>query len=250
MPDFIIAGAPRSGTTWLYCLLDQHPEVYMAKPMRPEPKFFLVDKIYQQGVEYYARTWFSATGKAKVAGEKSTNYLESVIVAERIHKYLPKVKLIFILREPVERAFSNYLWSRINGMENEDFDTALSLEIERERNLPEKFRYARPHAYFSRGIYAQLLRPYFDLFPREQILCLRHEDIIDKPEVLVKRLHLFLAVQPRPADAKNLGVINRAKKPGEAIPIDTRKKLLERYIEPNQQLAQLLGTEFEMWENC
>ena len=250
LPDFIIAGAARSGTTWLYCLLEQHPEIYMAKPVRPEPKFFLVDEIYQQGIAYYAHTWFSTVGgKAKVVGEKSTNYLENANVAKRIYQHLPQMKLIFILREPVQRAFSNYLWSRMNGLEDKDFETALSLEAERERNLPEKLRYARPHAYFSRGLYAQMLRPYFELFSKEQILCLRYEDIIDKPEVLAKQIHLFLDIQPRPMDAEQLGIINCADRHNETILESTLRLLLERYAEPNCQLVQLLGSDFKIWEN-
>ena len=59
LPDFLIGGAPRAGTTWLYRLLDRHPDVYMARPATPEPKFFLVDDLYQKGVEFYSRTWFA-----------------------------------------------------------------------------------------------------------------------------------------------------------------------------------------------
>jgi len=60
-PTFLIAGAPRSGTTWLYHLLDRHPEVYMAKPVRPEPKFFLVDELYERGLQHYIDTWFAGS---------------------------------------------------------------------------------------------------------------------------------------------------------------------------------------------
>ena len=75
LPTFIIGGAPRSGTTWLARLCDLHPEIYMAKPISPEPKCFLVDEIYERGLDYYEHSWFEATGDPRAVGEKSTNYL-------------------------------------------------------------------------------------------------------------------------------------------------------------------------------
>jgi len=84
-PTFIIAGAPRSGTTWLYELLDRHPDVFMAKPARPEPKFFLVDELYGRGIQHYFDTWFAGAEAYPAAGEKSTNYLESPAAARRMH---------------------------------------------------------------------------------------------------------------------------------------------------------------------
>ncbi len=248
LPDFIIGGAPRSGTTWLYYLLDVHPEVYMAKPVKPEPKFFLVDERYSHGIDFYSRTWFSENIHAKICGEKSTDYLESAVAAARIRKHLPEVKLIFILRNPIDRAFSNYLWSRMNGLEHKDFVTALALEEQRERELPEKLKYARPYSYFSRGLYADMLRTYLDLFKREQILCLRYEDIQEKPEFLVERLHRFLGIKPRPEDGRHLGVINPSKKDSDGIPNEAYKMLRSRYAEPNIRLASLLGHDFEMWK--
>ena len=135
LPDFIIGGAPRSGTTWLYALLDRHPDVFMARPVAPEPKFFLVDDLYEKGLQYYSDTWFSTAAAASLAGEKSTDYLESGAAAGRIARDLPGVQLIFILREPTERAYSNYLWTRTNGLEIQDFASALVAEDERERTL-------------------------------------------------------------------------------------------------------------------
>ena len=132
LPDFIIGGAPRSGTTWLASALDRHPEIWLAKPFRPEPKFFLVDELYAEGLDAYSRRWFADAPDLGAVGEKSTNYLESAAAAARIAGDLPRVRLLFVLREPTARALSNYRWSVMNGMEHEDFATALDLEQQRE----------------------------------------------------------------------------------------------------------------------
>ncbi|HXD73859.1 MAG TPA: sulfotransferase, partial [Vicinamibacterales bacterium] len=95
LPEFIIGGAPRSGTTWLYRLLDRHPDVRMAKPLSPEPKFFLRDDEYAKGLRYYSDRWFADVDASKVAGEKSTDYLENATAASRIARDLPRVRLIF-----------------------------------------------------------------------------------------------------------------------------------------------------------
>jgi hypothetical protein len=247
LPDFLIGGAPRSGTTWLYHLLDRHPSIYMAKPIKPEPKFFLVDDLYEKGLEHYARTWFAAAGSTPFAGEKSTDYLESRAAAERIARDLPAVKLVFILRDPVERAYSNYLWTRMNGLETEDFATALQLEEERERVLPERLRFTRPYSYCSRGLYAELLAPYLDRFSRSQLLVLKFEDLLHAPRELAVRLQQFIGAEPRPEDAEGLGVINPSERPDTPLDADLRRRLEERFREPNRRLAALLGSEFSIW---
>ena len=247
LPDFIIGGAPRAGTSWLYCLLDRHPDIYMAKPVAPEPKFFLVDDVYERGLAYYSRTWFAAAEGRALAGEKSADYLESAAAAERIAKDLPSVRLVFILREPAERAYSNYLWTKMNGLEREDFGSALALEAQRERELPEKWRFTRPYSYFSRGLYADLLRPYLDRFAREQILVLKHEDIGAAPERLATRLHEFLGISRRPEDTRGLGVINASQKDAIGMPVEVGQALRDRYAEPNRRLAARLGSDFEPW---
>ena len=216
----------------------------MAKPVKPEPKFFLIDDLYAKGLEHYSRTWFAAAADAVVAGEKSTDYLESARAAERIARDIPGVKLVFILREPASRAYSNYLWTRMNGLEAEDFQTALGLEPERERALPHRLRFARPYAYFSRGLYLDLLQPYLDRFAREQMLVLRFEDLRGAPRALAGRLHRFLGVDARPDDVSDLGVINASDQPDREVPDSVWRDLRARYAEPNRRLAAALGTEF------
>jgi sulfotransferase family protein len=247
LPDFLIGGAPRSGTTWLYRLLDRHPDVYMARPAAPEPKFFLVDEVYEKGIEFYSRTWFADAGGARISGEKSTDYLESAVAASRIARDLPGAKLVFILREPVDRAYSNYSWTRMNGLETETFETALALEEQRERDLPARQRFTRPYSYFSRGLYADLLQPYLDRFPSEQRLILKFEDVVAAPERLAGRLHRFLGVAERPADARGLGVVNASEKSADGLKAETRRELARRYAEPNVRLKELLGSEFDVW---
>lgn len=247
LPDFIIGGAPRSGTTWLYELLDRHPDVHMAKPVKPEPKFFLVDHIYAKGLGFYSERWFSAARADQRAGEKSTDYLESAAAADRIARDLPDVRLVFILREPAERAYSNYLWTKMNGLETESFEAALSLEEERERSLPERWKFARPFSYFSRGLYADLLRPYFERFPRKQMLVVKFEDIVERPAMLAAQVQRFVGVTERPGDAGGLGVINPSEKADQAFAEPTRARLLDRYAEPNRRLAEMLGPDFRLW---
>src|SRR5207237_1756009 len=141
------------------------------------------------------------------------------------------VQLVFIRREPAQRAYSNWAWSRMNRMEALDFEAALAEEDARERSLPANLRYARPHAYFSRGLYAAMLRPYFDLFPRDQILCLKFEDIILEPEDLASRLHRFIGVTARPDDTLGLDVVNPSEA-GGGMSDEVRQRLRQQYAAP------------------
>jgi len=219
----------------------------MAKPVKPEPKFFLRDDEYAKGLQYYSDRWFSGVDASKVAGEKSTDYLESAEAASRISRALSHVKLIFILREPVSRAYSNYLWTKMNGLETEDFATALKLEEQRERELPEKWKFTRPFSYFSRGLYADLLEPYFNRFMEHQLLVTRFEDIVERPRALAETVQRYIGVEPRPQDADGLGVINPSDRDDAGLPDDVRRDLAARYVEPNRRLAALLGPSFPMW---
>lgn len=249
LPDFIIAGAPRCGTTWLYHVADRHPAIMMAKPVVPEPKFFLRDDLFGRGLAYYSQCWFAGIPTDRLAGEKSANYLESPEAAERISQCLPDVRLIFLLRNPVERAFSNYLWSRQNSLEAASFAEALEQEDERESTVPDNLRYARPHALFSRGLYADMLLPYFARFRRERVLVLRYEDIRDIPAGVAEQLHRFLGVEVQAGGCGRTAAGQRGTQPGRAeFDPALYRRLVARYSEPNRRLRALLGTDFPLWE--
>lgn len=248
LPDFIIAGAPRCGTTWLSHLLHKHPDVHMAQPITPEPKFFLLDNLYENGIKYYSDKWFSKIGRSLICGEKSTNYMESPDTAKRIKTHLPDVKLIFILRNPITRAYSNYLWSTHNGFEAETFERALELENYREQLSQKQHNYARPHAYFSRGLYASHLKSYFDNFKNKQLLILQYEHIFLSPEKLSKDVYSFLQITPRLKDWEELGIINASPNLPPKMSKKTYENLKIKYADANGALKQLTSIDLDLWK--
>jgi hypothetical protein len=247
-PSFIIAGAPRSGTTWLCQALDKHKEICMAKPFVPEPKFFLRDDLYEKGINYYLETWFNGIPDGILAGEKSTNYLENSKVAERIARHFPKIKLIFMLRNPVDRAFSNWLWSCHNKKETESFEYALEFEKERESQYKKEQLISRPHSYFSRGLYVNFLKEYYNLFPKENLLCIQMESFFDNVEDGLRNVFDFLEVSYSPEVAEGLGKINLANNESDAL-LDSclRAKLDRLYEDSKTKLFNLIGQKFQPW---
>jgi len=228
-------------------MLDRHPDVYMAKPRSPEPKFFLVDDEYAKGLEYYSQKYFLPVLGRTAIGEKSTNYLESPLAAARLRQALPGVKLIFALRNPIDRAFSNYLWSRKNGLETLSFEEAVETEAAREAHYAPAHRYSRPFSYVSRGLYADLLQPYFDLFPREQLKPVFLEEIDARPKAILDDLCRYLGVTALPDDAGLQSRVNSAREGNEHMSDAMRERLREIYREPNRRLAQRLGRDLSHW---
>ncbi len=133
-----------------------------------------------------------------------------------------------------------YRFSRMNGLEDLEFAEALRQEPSRERAYGEKFRFSRPFSYFTRGLYAQHLQSWLDRFPREHILIKRYEDLETDPSAVVADVHRFLGLEPRPADAEDIGVVNAAEP--ETVDVSLLTSLRHRYAEPNQRLYDLLGT--------
>jgi hypothetical protein len=222
----------------------------MAEPRVPEPKFFLVDELWHRGIDYYSTRWFDPLPEGRVLGEKSANYLESSGVPKRLCRALPRVKLVFLLRNPVDRAYSNYLWSRRNGLEIESFERALALEEQRERDLQPHLRYSRPHAYFSRGLYAKHLGGFLKWFAQEQILVLRHEDLANCPERVALAFQSFVGITHIPGLVCGLGPINATEASlADPLPAALRRQLAERYRAANAELSALLDSNFDAWND-
>src|SRR5215212_475494 len=191
MPNFLVIGAMKSGTTALYYYLEQHPEIYMS-PVK-EPNFFssqeqenAADTVTDIGA--YQHLFRGASGE-KAIGEASHSYLYEPRAAAEIRRYIPEARLIAILRNPINRAYSHFLHMVRSGAEPVgDFAQALREEkvgIRRERTFQD---------YIGRGLYYEQLERYFGIFPREQVRVYLYEDLSDAPVRTVQDAFRFLEV--------------------------------------------------------
>jgi len=216
LPDFLIVGAPKAGTTALHAALDTHPQLYLS-PVK-EPKFFLCDGRPPTpgtgpGDAHSAREWiwrrdryealFADAPAGMLRGESTPLYLYDPAAHERIRRLMPEAKLVALLRDPVDRAHSNWmhLWS--DGLEPiGDFVAACRAEDERVRA-----GYAPFWHYRRIGRYGEQLEHLYSLFDHAQVLLVRYRDLVDRPAETLDRLARFLGVAPglaRPPEPENV----------------------------------------------
>jgi len=247
LPTFIIGGAPRSGTTFLCQALDRNPDVYFAKPYVPEPKVFVVPQDLSVCRDRYA-AYFKDARHKPCRGEKTTLYFESATACARIRKHLPDVRILFMLREPVARAYSNYLWSKKNGLETLPFEQAVELEGTRESPLPPEKFYARPHDYLLRGDYATFARRYLDAFGPERVAFFLYEDIERNPERLFGDIQDFIGARRLPFAELNVGIVNSAKDLGPELEPVIAERLKTRMRAQVDQFVSLTGMDVSAWK--
>lgn len=193
MIDFIGLGAQKSGTSWAYACLYEHPEI--CAPIK-EIHFFSRPR-FENGKEWYEKH-FEKCGK-KVTGEFSTSYLYSKEAPLRIKELYPEAKLIAILRNPVDRAISQYRNSIKGGHIAEDLSFASFMDSEK--------------SVIEQGLYFRQLQQYLALFPKEQILILIYEDIKKDPQEFISRIYRHLGVDDRFAPSMLNAEINVARTP-------------------------------------
>lgn len=240
---FFIAGAQRSGTTWLYRMLEQHPRIAMAQPLRPEPKFFISDALYGQGIAHYREHYFPA-GEHDWFGEKSTSYIEHPIAAERIARHFPDALILFLLRDPVERAISNYRFSVDNGLESLTLEQALQQEQDR---CPPAGISVSPHAYAARGHYNRYLDMWREHFPAAQLLPLVSENTLGNAAA-VREIFRTLQLDAQ-VPLRDVAVpLNSATMTLDAIAPGTRELLREGFRDSNRALAQAYGVDTSRWQ--
>ncbi len=265
LPDFVVIGAAKSGTTSLYGALIDHPFVLPCTTTDPhfqntkEVHFF--DYGFQRGLDWYRshfplesvrRELEAEHGRPFLTGEASPSYISSYWAPGRIREILPDVKLLAVLRNPVDRAYSQFQMSRRQGIEPfERFEEAAAAEEERLRPIVARLS-ADPHyqnpdfgrwSYLARSRYAEQLERWLALFPREQFLFLKAEDLADSTAT-IDAVYEFLGLP-----AHRLGKPPRLHTGGEYTPMapDVRAKMVEYFRPHNERLYDLLGIDFG-WE--
>lgn len=193
-PDFICVGAQKAGTTAFYDLLNSHDEISMSS--KKEIHFFDIDENFMKGLDWYG-SFFEENNKLK--GECTPDYLLYAYVAERLYKSLgPKIKIIIILRSPAERAYSQFCFHQMKGVENRrDFFKAIDAEEIDLKN--EKYTsWYDPAYYLSRGMYSNQIGRYLEFFGREQIHIQLYEELFHEStkETCLNEIAEFLGVSP------------------------------------------------------
>ena len=245
---FFIVGAQRSGTTYLYHMLDQCRQVSMAKPVKPEPKFFLAE-AEEFDLNDYHSNYHSNCGDGVIAyGEKSTSYYESPIVANRILRNIPEAKIVFVLRNPVQRAISNYFFSVQNGLESR----SLSQVFLDNKPIDEKFDTSvSPFNYLGRGCYADYVSSYIDCFGLANVKVLLFENLVNDHLGTLSELITFLGLMPanQGSVALNDGCTkNESTKPKDlAIATPVVDRLLDYYTPEIAKLETLIGQDLSNW---
>jgi Sulfotransferase domain len=259
LPDFLIIGTKRGGTTSMYNVVAGHPNVLPLFPAAQGLKgvhFF--DQHYDRGMAWY-RSHFPTAGQRErarshvggraIAGEGSPYSLFHPLAAERVARDLPDVKLIVQLRDPVDRAYSHYKERVRHDAEPLSFEEAIQAEPERLRGEQERIISQAPHyhsfahenwSYAAHGVYAPQLERWMGLIPRERFLILRSEDIYEDFAREYAKVVAFLGLPAwTPPDFPMLNY-----HPSADMDTDVRTRLQEYFAAPNARLAELLGRDF------
>jgi hypothetical protein len=259
LPDFLIIGCKKGGTTSLMNWLVEHPDVarmYPSFQRRKSPHYF--DINYARGEAWY-RAHFPTrraldraerrAGRRPIVGEAAPYYMFHPAAPERVGATLPDVRLIALLREPVSRAYSNY-WDRVaTGHEDlPTFEAAIDAEDERLRGVtaerlrdPAFYSYDHDHhSYLARGRYIEHLQPWLDGYGADRLLVLPAEQMFADPQRTFETVQCFLGLP-----VTRLVLRPRNERRGyPAINPHTRARLTEYYEPYNRSLFDALGTQF------
>lgn len=196
LPGFLCVGAAKAGTTTIYDVLSQHDSIFL--PAAKELHFFDNDENFCKGVDWYA-SQFAAAPPGTLAGDITPAYMSYQQVPARIHKALGvDVKIIFSLREPVSRAYSEFLHNRRRGFFDAEFHDAIKWEFQRTELTPWQ---RRKFSFVSRGYYAEQISRFLDIFPRRNMFfIIMEEDFGLRSQETFTALLNFLNLEPQNMD--------------------------------------------------
>lgn len=254
IPDFLIIGAQKCGTTSLFNYLIQHPSI--GPPVKKEIGFF--SSNFKKGFLWYRSCFplgsFQLNGQVFITGEATTNYICYPHAPRRIIEKLPNVKLILLLRNPVDRAYSHYKHTVRLGKEKLSFEAAINQEEERlagylERMVSDEYFYHPNYHYYTylyRGLYAEQLTNWFAFANRENFLILNTEKMFENPSKTFNQVLDFLAIPKwEPAQYKRYN--QRSEDQENMLELTTRKQLIDYFKPHNERLYKLLGITFD-WD--
>lgn len=247
-PNFIIIGTVKGGTTSLYNYLTLHPSILPA--IQKEVNFFNRNHIFQKGINWYLAHFPKIPQNLNlIVGEASPNYMYFPGAAKRAFKSLPEVKLIVILRNPIDRAISHYYMAARLGQEKRSLEEVLAAEVEIIKNIPQPAFEAvnflqKPGGYVRCGLYVYFLKKWMSVFPRERVLVLKSEEMYENPAATMEQVFAFLEVPNNQlSEYKNYFYGSYSRQEEEM------RSSLSALLQPhNQRLEDYLGMTFN-WED-
>lgn len=207
LPNFIIVGAPKAGTTTVHTALGNHPDIFVSSPKEPHYFSFIEEQKPSWGMQSrdeYEALFATAPPDCPARGEASTWYLYSQTAARQIHELIPEAKIIMMLRNPVDRAYSHWSFQRQNQWDDLSFEEAL----EREANDRSDDGQWDTH-YCSAGLYSAQIERYFDVMPRHQIHVGIFDDLVSDQAGFLRNCFEFLGVNPSAASPREPEVQNK-----------------------------------------
>jgi len=231
LPNFLVIGAAKAGTTTMYFYLNQHPQIYMCP--RKEPHYFSSDKRYKiSTLSEYESLFQGVSDEILAIGEASTSYLTHPHAAERIQRHLPNTKLIAILRDPANRAYSHYLMSM--KVRKHKLDSPGYSKQELNDDFA-KIVSSKENVIIQAGFYYRNLEGYLKLFERNQIQVYWFKDFISHPDTVMRNIFEFLGVDTAFNIDKSIGNANQGgfiKNQFSEKLINNLKNNYKKYISP------------------
>ncbi len=242
--DFVIPGTAKGGTTALDAYLRLNPEICMPHKTK-DINFFNTDKLYSAGEPDYRlyHSFFKPKKFHRILGEASPDYLHREEFARRVHAYNPDMKIILTLRDPVDRAFSNWNMLKATGWESLSFGEAIRCEEERTRATIGEQTW-RTFSYVDRGFYVEQIRRLRRYFPPGQILVIKQEELLENNNATLSSIWQFLevkAIPPVDPIEKHVGSYS------ESMSEDDRDYLKRLYWNEIKGLEQMLDWDCRDW---